>query len=273
MLDEAVYTSGFDGSRFDLNCGLSAFGKPNGLHSYEWEYDLGQGRIAGASRRPYEAEVDVALMDADEARRLIAAADRDVEEGTPGTLSVNGWVQRCHIVAMKCKRASGGAVAARAAFAMLEGAWRNPRRVDLLPRTEEQTPSLYEYDLPHDLAPRPARPVVGGWEWGRCPVAVTFYGPCLDPSATIAGNVYAFRGSVAAGESVRLDGLAMEATRTDAHGTTVGCLASAVLGEGPGSGSWAFEPLPRGTHQVEWDGSFALSVEWHETSGVPPWAR
>ena len=70
MLDEAVYTSGFDGSRFDLNCGLSAFGKPNGLHSYEWEYDLGQGRIAGASRRPYEAEVDVALMDADEAAGL-----------------------------------------------------------------------------------------------------------------------------------------------------------------------------------------------------------
>lgn len=271
MRDEAVYISGTGFERVDLNCAAATVWAPNDLHASEWAYDIGNGMLTGAVREPCDIGVDIALMDLSQAARMRRVFDRDIANGTPGALVVNGYSQRACATAVKPRSLSGGAASATVTFALLEGVWRLGHSVEFAPPSYGPYELMVPYDLPHDLAPPPMNTYVEASAWFEAPMRLTVYGPCVSPKVEIGGNEYSVDVTLQEGARVVIDQVAMTAVMVTASGDEVNVLDKCSLGEGPGSGAYVFQPLPVGVSQAEWDGSFGFTVEWYEEEGAPPW--
>ena len=271
MRDEAVYISGTGFERIDLNCASATVWAPNDLHASEWAYDIGNGMLTGAVREPCDIGVDIALMDLSQAARMRRVFDRDIANGTPGALVVNGYSQRACATAVKPRSLSGGAASATVTFALLEGVWRLGHVVQFAPQAQGPFESMVPYDLPCDLAPPPPNTHVEASAWFSSPMKLTVYGPCVDPAVEIGGNRYEVSANVPEGARVEVDQVSMTAVMVTATGDVLDVLADCSFGEGPGTGAYIFQPLPAGVSKAEWDGSFGFDVEWYEEEGAPPW--
>lgn len=271
MRDEVFYVSGTGFERVDLNCAAATVWAPNDLHASEWAYDVENGMLTGAVREPCEVDVDIAIMDLSQAARMRRVLDRDIANGTPGTLTVNGYGQRACGTALKPKSLSGGAAAAKVVFALLDGVWRLGHVVRFAPKVQGPFEPMVPYDLPCDLAPPPPNTHVEASAWFASPMRLTVYGPCVDPAVEMGGNLYEVSANVPEGARVEVDQVAMTAVMVTATGDVVDVLDKCSFGEGPGTGAYIFQPLPTGASKAEWDGSFGFDVEWYEEEGAPPW--
>lgn len=271
MPDAISYESGTGFERIDLSCASAAVGSPNGLFSWEWGYDLEGRGLTGVSRVSREVDVDIALMSRSVADRLRRAADRDVSNGTPGRLVVNGAFQRCHVVGFSSREIVGGACAGRLRAALLDGVWRVERTADFSPAAVDGGKWL---DLPHgapyDLACLPRPEHVEACAWAESPVRITVFGPCTNPAVVVGGNSYQVDVSVPDGGYLVVDPLEMKVFVRDAQGNEANALDEAHRGSGYGSGEYIFQPIPPGTSEVSWDNSFSFTLGWYEEEGVPP---
>ena len=130
------------------------------------------------------------------------------------------------------------------------------------------------YDLPHDLAAPSPRTRFDAGEWVESPLRLVFYGPCIDPSVRIDGNLYRVEAVVPEGGHLVVDPLASprSVTLVNADGSAVDVFAKARRGDGLGGGEYIFQPVSPGDHEVEWDRSFGFDLTWYEEEGEPPWS-
>ena len=129
-------------------------------------------------------------------------------------------------------------------------------------------------DLPHDLAAPSPRSRFEAGEWGETPLRLVFYGPVIDPSVRIGGNLYRVDVVVPEGGHLVVDPLASprSVTLVNADGSTVDVFAKARRGDGLGGGEYIFQPAPPGANEVEWDRSFGFDLTWYAEEGEPPWS-
>lgn len=254
-------------------------GTADQLRGREWSYALAPRGLSGVLRSAREVEVSAAFPDAAAADLLRRVADRDVENGSPGTIEVGGeWSQRAYIVKCEPRGIFGGFHAAALAVVLLDGSWRR-RHVETFWKPAPASGGGW-LDLPHDLpcdlaAPRPSA-FVGGSPWRASPVRLVVYGPATNPTVTVCGNRYQVDVTVPSGGYLVVDGVPVGALKSvvlhDANGDVTDEFAKAHRGTGAGGGEYAFQPLPPGGGEVSWDGSFAFDLEWYEEEGEPPWA-
>ena len=271
------YISGTGAAEVCLDCRSALAGTAEGIRGREWGYSLGYRSIAGVTRAARKCSLPVTFLDlsvADELRRL---ADRDVAMATPGTLAVDGWSQRAYITAADPTSISRAHMAAKLTVVLLDGAWRKGHTVAFERLTAEpgDGDSLDPpYDLPHDLAAPSPRSSFEAGEWGETPLRLVFYGPCIDPSVRIDGNLYRVEAVVPEGGRLVVDPLAAprSVTLVNADGSAVDAFSKARRGDGLGGGEYIFEPVRPGTHEVEWDRSFGFDLTWYEEEGEPPWS-
>ena len=87
------------GERADLNVPGADVGSAAALRGHVWSYELGNRVITGQSRPARTVDVEVSFGDPARADALRRAADRDVHDGTPGTIEADGqWVQRAYVL-------------------------------------------------------------------------------------------------------------------------------------------------------------------------------
>ena len=80
------YVPGSGGEPVCMDCPGALSGTADGLRGRAWSYTLGYRGVMGASRPARECPVEVAFLDESAADELRRVADRDVADGTPGTL-------------------------------------------------------------------------------------------------------------------------------------------------------------------------------------------
>ena len=271
------YVSGTGGVEACLDCRSALAGTAAGIRGREWDYSIGYMSLSGVTRAARECSLSVSFMrlaSADELRRL---ADRDMSEGTPGRLEVDGWSQRAYVTKAEPSSISRSHVTMSLTVVLLDGVWRKGHTEQYVPRhaAANAGDSLdLPYDLPCDLAAPYARQYIETGEWGAAPLKAVVYGPCINPAFRVAGNLYEVDASVQDAGRIEIDPLASprRVTIVNADGSTVDAFPQARRGVGLDGGEYIFQPLPPGRHEIEWDGSFGIDLTWYEEEGEPPWS-
>lgn len=271
------YISGTGAAEVCLDCRSALAGTAEGVRGREWGYSIGYRSIAAATRAARECSLSVTFLDlavADELRRL---ADRDVAMATPGTLAIDGWTQRVYITAADPSSISRAHMAAKLTVVLLDGVWRKGHTVSFEKLTATAGDGEFldmPYDLPYDLGVPSGRRYVDVTGWGASPLRFVVYGPCIDPSVRIDGNLYRVEAVVPEGGHLVVGPLASprSVTLVNADGSAVDVFSKARRGDGLGGGEYIFEPVRPGAHEVVWDRSFGFDLTWYEEEGEPPWS-
>ena len=276
MRSDIVYVSGVGGDAYRLNDGIYV-GRPSDLFSREWSYSVGYASVSSVTRKARTAKLKAFFADVSKADAFRRACDRDVSRGVAGTLSVDGWSQRCMVMESAADKVSEGFFTAELTVVLLDGVWRKGHTVSFekLAATAGDGEFLdMPYDLPYDLGVPSGRRYVDVTGWGASPLRFTVYGPCFSPSVSIDGNLYSVDAVVPQGGHLVVDPLASprSVTLVNADGSAVDVFSKARRGDGLGGGEYIFEPVRPGTHEVVWDRSFGFDLTWYEEEGEPPWS-
>lgn len=277
MPSRICYVSGADPTAsVELDGAGAWLGTATGLRGRAWGYSLAARGLSGVTRQAREVSVEAAFSDASKADLLRHLADRDVATGAPGRICAGAgreWFQRAYITSFSPKAVCGGYLSADMTIVLLDGAWSRLRMAtfEISENAVEDGCDL-PCDLPYDVgSPRPAS-FVEASQWAESPARLRIYGPCAGPRVRIGQNDYQAFVAVPAGGNLVIDGLAKTATLTYENGDTRDVFASCLRGTGIGGGAYAFQPLPAGSPEVSWDGTFKFDLEWYEQEGEPPWA-
>ena len=272
------YVSGTGGVEACLDCRSALAGTAAGIRGREWDYSIGYMSLSGAARAARECSLSVAFMrlaSADELRRL---ADRDMSEGTPGMLEVDGWSQRAYVTKAEPSSISRSHVTMSLTVVLLDGVWRRGHTVSFEPFTAPSGGGEFldlPCDLPYDLGAPSRQRYFAGPEWGDAPLKFIIYGPAANPAIRIGGNWYKAELTVPEGGYLMVDPIACprSVTLVNMDGSTLDAFSKASRGGGLGSGEYIFQPASPGTHEVDWNGSFGFDLTWYEEEGEPPWSR
>ena len=276
MRSDIVYISGVGGDAYRLNDGIYV-GRPSDLFSREWSYSVGYASVSSVKRKARTAKLKAFFADVSKADAFRRACDRDVSRGVAGTLSVDGWSQRCMVMESAADKVSEGFFTAELTVVLLDGVWRKGHTVAFEQLTAASGDGEFldlPYGLPYDLGVPSTRRYVDIAEWGAAPLRFVVYGPCVNPAVRIDGNWYRVDVTVPDGGYLVVDPLATprSVTLVAADGSTADAFAKARRGNGLGSGEYVFQPASPGVHEVEWDRSFGFDLTWYEEEGEPPWS-
>lgn len=271
MLDVS-YESGA-GVVIALNSGVYV-GKPNDLFSREWDYKIGYRALATASRGARKASFKAFFADMAQADAFRRCADSDMRKGTPGTIRVEGWFQRCFVVASEVDGIGSDFFTAKLTMVLLDGVWLRGTTTAFAP---VQSSADYEFldlphDLPYDLGVAPPQQYAINPGYSDSPVKLVVYGPAVNPSVRLAGNLYQVDVTVPDGGYMDIDPLRRAVTVVSADGSTMDAFSKAHRGSGAGSGEYIFERAPAGTSEISWDNSFGFDLTLYEEEGEPSWS-
>lgn len=260
------------GTVIPLNSGVYV-GKPNGLFSREWDYEIGYRALATASRGARKVSCKAFFADMAQADAFRRCADTDMQKGTPGTIYVNDWFQRCFVVASEVDGIGDDFFAAKLTLVLLDGVWRRGTTTAFVP---VRGPAEYEFldlphDLPYDLGVTPPQQYAVNPGYSGSPAKFVVYGPAVNPSVRLAGNLYQVDVIVPDGGHMDIDPLRRTVTVVAADGTAMDAFGKAHRGGGVGSGEYIFEHVPVGTSEVSWDNSFGFDLTLYEEEGEPAW--
>ncbi len=275
MRSDIVYVSGIGGDAYRLNDGIYV-GRPSDLFSREWSYSIGYASVSSVTRKARTAKLKAFFADVMKADAFRRACDRDVSRGVAGTLSVDGWSQRCMVMESAADKVSEGFFTAELTVVLLDGVWRRGHTLSFERSASAEGGDFLDlpYDPPYDLAAPSPRSRFEAGEWGETPLRLVFYGPVIDPSVRIGGNLYRVDVVVPEGGRLVVDPLASprSVTLVNADGSTVDAFSKARRGDGLGGGEYIFQPAPPGANEVGWDRSFGFDLTWYEEEGEPPWS-
>lgn len=271
MLD-IVYESSA-GAVIQLNSGIYV-GKPNDLFSREWDYTIGYRALATASRGARKVSFNAFFADMAQADAFRHCADSDMQKGTPGTIYVDGWFQRCFVVASDVDGIGSNFFATKLTMVLLDGVWRRGTTTAFVPvRASDDCEFLdLPHDLPYDLGVTAPRQYAINPGYSNSPAKLIVYGPVVNPSVRLAGNLYRVDVTVPDGGYMDIDPLRRTVTVVAADGTTMDAFSKAHRGSGAGSGEYIFERVPAGTSEISWDNSFGFDLTLYEEEGEPAWS-
>lgn len=245
-----------------------------GLRSHTWSRTLTNKSVRGLTLDAHEVEVTIKMTDA-KANELRRVADADVNAKMPGTIVVDGsWSIRCYIVGSKTSGVFFDWIECKLTIALVDSFWwRRKEQHFVVGLTNDGLD--YPHDHPYDLSFQVGEGRVEvESKIGALPL-IRFYGPCTSPYVIIADNRYEVDVTIPSGSTVTIDATGAKPTvlLADAFGNTQSVFADAVRDGGLNGGSYAFQPLPSGTLEITWSGSFAFDLEWVEKDTEPPWER
>lgn len=249
-------------------------GKPNDLFSREWDYEIGYRALATASRGARKVSFKAFFANMAQADAFRRCADTDMQNGTPGTIYVNDWFQRCFVVASEVDGVGDDFFTAKLTLVLLDGVWRRGTTTAFVPVQGSANYGFLDlpHDLPYDLGTTPPPQYAINPGYSGSPAKFVVYGPAVNPSVRLAGNLYKVDVTVPEGGHMDIDPLRRTVTVVAADGSTMDAFSKAHRGSGAGSGEYIFERVPVGTSEISWDNSFGFDLTLYEEEGEPAWS-
>lgn len=273
---ELKYTSR-DGTVIDLNADNLWVADLQEMRGYAWTYTLATRGIKSVSRNASTAKMTVrtktpAILDAAQ-----TAFDADVQAVRPGTLTVDGeWMQQAYVVGSSLGLVPWPEYAqVDYTIVLCDGVWRRALPVQhFFPMTAGTGSQIdLPLDLPADLALSKIALPVHNPTGKAAEFAAVIFGPCVNPSFQIGGNTYAVDAAVPEGGHISLSatGLRKTITLTAENGDVSDVFDKGVRGNGSGSGSYVFEPIPAGDSLLTVSGNYGIDLTLYDVSGGVPW--
>lgn len=253
-------------------------GSIEGLRERRWEYDSGYRSITGVTRPVTDRKLSLTSVNPDLLDRLRLVADADIQNDSPGLITVNGeWSQHAYLTVTEVDGdvPSPSMQQVSLTATMLDGVWSSDMpTIRMYPNSSQQSPDGY-LDLPTDMSydlgigssiSSVSNPLYNPINW-----RMIWFGPVSSPHITIAGNTYEVDVDVPDGGYLSIDSVRKTVTLVAADGYSSNAFANAVRGSGIGGGRYIFQPLPAGTSYIEWDGSFGINLIPVLEVTTPPW--
>lgn len=248
------------------------------LLSHEWSYEADGQRAWGLRLGARTFELAIGMMGGSLAERtaLYRALEADAVNGRPGTLSWRGYNLTVIPVASSLDNwwFDDGIEERTVRLLAPRPLWTHDVTQQFRTTDNDNVESVdldYAYEYAHDwMAPQVRSRPLKVDTMGETEFRLVVYGPATDPYVTIAGNRYEVAVSVPAGSRLELDTRDRTIRLVGRQGDVTNCYAQRTRGI-RGGGSYAFQPLPRGLHEVLCDGTFGFDVVIHDERTEPAW--
>lgn len=273
---ELKYTS-HDGTVIDLNTDDLWVADLQEMRGYAWTYTLATRGIKSVSRNASTAKMTVRTTDPSRLDVVQTAFDSDVQAVTPGMLTVDGeWFQRAYVVGSSLGLVPWPEYAqVDYTIVLCDGVWRRALPVQHFFPIAAGTGSQLDLptDLPTDLATLRIASTVNNPTGKSAEFTAIIFGQCTNPSFRLGGNTYEVDVTVPHGGYVSLSatGLSKTITLAAENGDVTNIFDKGVRGDGAGSGSYVFEPIPAGESLLEISGNYGIDLTLYDVSGGVPW--
>ena len=273
---ELKYTS-HDGTVIDLNTDGLWVADLQEMRGYAWTYTLATRGIKSVSRNASTAKMTVRTTDPSRLDVVQTAFDSDVQAVRPGMLTVDGeWFQRAYVVGSSLGLVPWPEYAqVDYTIVLCDGVWRRALPVQHFFPIAAGTGSQLDLptDLPTDLASSRIALTVDNPTGKAAEFTAIIFGQCTNPSLRLGGNTYEVDVTVPYGGYVSLSatGLSKTITLTAENGDVTNIFDKGVRGDGAGSGSYVFEPIPAGKSLLEISGNYGIDLTLYDVSGGVPW--
>ena len=114
----------------------------------------------------------------------------------------------------------------------------------------------YPHDYPHDYLPTARNASVVNDAVSPMPFELVVYGPVSQPAIIIGVNRYELHMDIPSGSYVTVNSVEGQRSivMTAENGDTTNVFDKGERGSGINGGTYMFQPLPAGEHQVQWNG-------------------
>lgn len=241
------------------------------LRARKWQYDLNGLSISNVRRTAKEIEIE-ATTTVSMADIMDAVFDADVAAETPGTFTGDGWSQRGYVISSKLTDQANGKCRVTLGIVLLDGAWRKPEEFHMLQASGDVTGTkIYPYEYDYFYASEFGVQYLSVPDAASVPFRFVFFGPAVTPQVRIGSNLYQFNVTVQSGEHLIVESIPnASVTLVDKDGFRTDLFSCAVRGGGEGSGTYSFERIPPGVHEVKWSDMFGFDlIVYHERGGFP----
>lgn len=272
----STYTTS-DGTAFDVSgregIALASAGP------FGWEYSSSSG-IPSRDVRKISAELGIATRaDHDRANRLMELCALDMDNNTPGTWEVDGWKLECYLLSADASSYAYRNRRLTVSILAPDPVWRRETHYEFMPASGSSSEIGgfdYETDYPFDYGGEASSSELTVSAIAPCDFRLTVYGYAAKPSVYIAGNRYGVDVTVPSGGLLVIDSAKKRSMKGDSvvlydkYGNAQDVFPKRVKGA-EGSGSYIFERIPSGAHDVTWDQGWGFSLDLIERRAALPW--
>lgn len=274
-----LYYEGSDGSIIDFMSGGIYAQDPETLTSSKWKYSTisgvnGLGRVKTFYKDAEEAPLTLDIMadSAEEFNRIMykihRTFDRDIRRMRPGKLWWNGFCREVFAVVTSHNGFEElfEAVEKDVTFLSVYPYWTKRYTYSYSPTSSGTTGSLdFEFDFDFDFDAEEIAEVVDNDCIDAANFELRFYGPCTNPSVTIAGHVYGVLDTLEDGEYISINSLTKKIIKSDAYGNTENVFHLRDRD------SYIFEKIPEGRTVINRDKEMRVDVTIFDERGEPDW--
>ena len=261
-------------------------GTGGGLRTLDWSYETGVRSIRGQSKPVREVSVSVTFASYDDADAFASACNGDVASGTPGRITTGWrgsstntapWYARAYVTDMSFDTTTPTCIRCSATVVLLDGGtWYRDTSTIL---SKSSGGSSYDYlDYPHgydyDYLGMTTTDdiVVESSSTDAVDLRIVIQGPAVDPYVIIDGNRYEVDDTIDSGWTITIDTRAKTIIKESTTGIVTNVFSLGVRGDGAGSGTYVFERLSVGRHDVAWSSSGNIEITVYDERCLPPWS-
>ena len=283
MIDASVRYVNAQGRSFVLQGDDLTFIDIRPLQAFEWSYELtnrlgGGGVAEGFARFPRTVDLTVRLRGRTRAdfiarvNDLHAVADADAVAETPGRLYVGSQYMGCYLAvagSVETEPRTGNFATLPVTVLAVEPWWCTEVTTTVNPSSAQADTTGKKYDLRYAYRYGTA---IGSTRiynnhYAPAPVRLTVYGPAVNPSVAIAGNVYAVQVSLTASQRLEIDPVARTIR-------IIGSLGEAVsVFDLRDKAHDIFAPVPAGESTLIYSGEYALTVTLIQQRSQLKWTQ
>jgi hypothetical protein len=266
------------------------FGAPGGsLHYFDskfrdmvdWEWDEANGRAVGFGRKRLETvQLKVGIAAESDAEgtalrnELRALAESDVAAGQYGHLSVGEWSMRCMVVGCSTTKWHMGPRWAEVELKLLceRACWVRERLTEYrqVKQSADSGGLDYPHGYPHDYGMDSALPELENPAASACGFLLRVYGPASSPYVQIGDDVHKVDVEVPEGSILTVDCRDRSIVLRGEYGFVQNVFSKRQRGA-EGSGTYVFQPVEPGSHEVAASGRFDFDVVLFEEASQPEW--
>lgn len=246
----------------------------NDLHDYEWAVTTKNDKIAALTRKVSKRQLPVKISCETEEEgiaarnKLFEIAEKDVLAMKHGQIICGDYYFKCFVTKSQKKSYQQSKRIMEATLTLTTDYpyWVKETKTAFSVNAATFSRNLdYPYDYPFDYHSNLQNQPVTNTSFAASNFRLIVYGPCVNPTISIAGHTYKVNCTVGEGEYLTIDSSTKKIFVTGNTGETTNKFNSR------NRDSYIFEKIPSGNHTVAWDGSFGFDVILLEERSEPKW--
>lgn len=219
--------------------------------------------LADASRT---VSIPVVCTSKEAANTLIAVLEYDSAKNKAGKLFLDEWYLQALFTGFSIVLENDNFIKLNVSFYLPQSIFTKETEHALFPKGEEATGGVgFPYDFPYDFGIEAvSTDTISNSELLDADFILRFSADVQSVSISIGDRLYSVDAALKAEETFTLDTAEKEVYRLSNGG-------KASLFGLSSDASYIFEPIPQGTHTVQWSGDFPLYITLLEHRRTPPW--